>query len=227
MTTSTRGKYMNQNQQDFEQGLDSPCHNLFTEMIPEFQEGYLSYVFQTEKKDIQKRRIKNINKSFHRLLKEPSFYLMPLSQDSAQQIANDWHYQPPFDFYDMTADCEDYEEILSADKRGHHYFQVLRNGVLFGFAAFFKRHDQLEIALGMKPDFVGKGYGRAFFQAIEDYAKLQFAAKCHVLKVADFNKRAKHLYCQMGYKGVTVYNQKTNGSAYPFVRMEKWFSEKE
>ena len=118
MTTSTRGKYMNQNQQDFEQGLDSPCHN-------------------------------------------------------------------------------------------------------------FKRHDQLEIALGMKPDFVGKGYGRAFFQAIEDYAKLQFAAKCHVLKVADFNKRAKHLYCQMGYKGVTVYNQKTNGSAYPFVRMEKWFSEKE
>lgn len=45
---------MNQNQQDFEQGLDSPCHKLFTEMIPEFQEGYLSYVFQTEKKDIQK-----------------------------------------------------------------------------------------------------------------------------------------------------------------------------
>ncbi|MGL6299531.1 hypothetical protein ACR31S_03545 [Streptococcus iniae] len=45
---------MNQNQQDFEQGLDSPCHKLFTEMIPEFQEGYLSYVFQTEKRIFKK-----------------------------------------------------------------------------------------------------------------------------------------------------------------------------
>lgn len=216
---------MTEKQKEFDEGLDSPCRHLFSEMIPEFQEGYLSYVFQTEKKDIQKRRIKNINKSFHRLIKEPSFYLMPLSQESAEEIANKWHYQPPYDFYDMTADIEDYEEILSADKRGDHYFQVLRNGVLFGFAGFFEDNNSVEIALGMKPDYVGEGNGRVFFQAIEDYARAQFSATCHVLNVAECNHRAKQLYSQMGYKSVSHYNQETNGGVYPLVRMEKTFPE--
>lgn len=41
-------------------------------------------------------------------------------------------------FYDMQADSEDYEEILSPEAHGDHYYQVLKNDELYGFFAFFQ-----------------------------------------------------------------------------------------
>ena len=37
----------------------------------------------------------------------------PLTQQHALEIANDWHYEAPYDFYDMKNDLEDYEEMIS------------------------------------------------------------------------------------------------------------------
>ena len=57
----------------------------------------------------------------------------PLSQLHALEIANDWHYEAPYDFYDMKNDPEDYEEIISPEARGNRYYQVLKEGKLYGF----------------------------------------------------------------------------------------------
>ena len=62
----------------------------------------------------------------------------PLSQSNAEEIANHWHYEGIYAFYDMQADPEDYEEILSPEVRGNHYYQVLKNDELYGFFAFFQ-----------------------------------------------------------------------------------------
>ncbi|MGL6299530.1 hypothetical protein ACR31S_03540 [Streptococcus iniae] len=63
---------------------------------------------------------------------------MPLSQESAEEIANKWHYQPPYDFYDMTADIEDYKEILSADKEGIIIFRFFAMGFFLALLASLK-----------------------------------------------------------------------------------------
>ena len=67
-----------------------------------------------------------------------SMKIEPLSQSNAEEIANHWHYEGIYAFYDMQADSEDYEEILSPEARGDHYYQVLKNDELYGFFAFFQ-----------------------------------------------------------------------------------------
>ncbi len=57
---------------------------IFKEMIQAYQLGYVDYVYQTDKVDVQNRRIKNLIKSFRRM---DYFYVMPLSQDLALEIA--------------------------------------------------------------------------------------------------------------------------------------------
>ena len=77
----------------------------------------------------------------------------PLSQSHALEIANDWHYEAPYDFYDMKNDPEDYEEIISPEARCNRYYQVLREGKLYGFFCIeAKGEGTLELGLGLKPE---------------------------------------------------------------------------
>ena len=206
--------------EDIAEKMSQEGKDIYLAMIPPYKTGYANYVFQTDKPDIQARRIKNLDKNFRRLLTEPYFWIQPMSQDSADQIAS-WHYPAPYDFYDMVADEEDLAELLSESTRENTYFEVIRNGALFGFATFQSQNKVLEIGLGMKPDQTGKGLGVNFYQAIEDYARKNFDCQVLQLSVASFNQRALALYQKVGYEKVESYQQATNGGEYPFFRLEK------
>ena len=206
--------------EDIAEKMSQEGKDIYLAMIPPYKTGYADYVFQTDKPDIQARRIKNLDKNFRRLLTEPYFWIQPMSQDSAEQIAS-WHYPAPYDFYDMVADEEDLAQLLSESTRENTYFEVIRNGALFGFATFYPKKDYLEIGLGMKPDQTGKGLGVNFYQAIEDFARKNFDCQVLQLSVASFNQRALALYQKVGYKKVEAYQQATNGGEYPFVKLQK------
>lgn len=191
---------------------------IFKEMIQAYQLGYVDYVYQTDKVDVQNRRIKNLIKSFRRM---DYFYVMPLSQDLALEIATQWRYDVPYDFYNAAADPEDYAELVSAEARADRYFAVIRNGALMGYFCFEKTNEGLELGLGMKPSYTGQGNGRAFYKTIEDYLKENLSPKKIRLAVAAFNERAQALYRAVGYTEVNHYPQKTNGGVYDFIAMEK------
>ncbi|HEL0654812.1 TPA: GNAT family N-acetyltransferase [Streptococcus equi subsp. zooepidemicus] len=201
--------------------LDELTQKLYLTMVPEYQEGYANYVYQTDQPAVQRRRIKHMNKTFHRLLSEPSFYLMPMTQHSAEIIAHDWIYSPAYDCYSMTADSWDYQALLSPQARGDHYFQVLRNGVLFGFASFFEQESELEIGLGMASDVAYQEDGASFLSSIEAFASTTYPQKIYVLNIASFNKGAQSLCQKMGYQPTSTFEQYTNGSNHVFVRMVK------
>ena len=206
--------------EDIAEKMSQEGKDIYLDMIPPYKAGYVDYVFQTDKPDIQARRIKNLDKNFRRLLTEPYFWIQPMSQDSADQIAA-WTYPAPYDFYDMVADEEDLAQLLSESTRENTYFEVIRNGALFGFATFYPKKDHLEIGLGMKPDQTGKGLGVNFYQAIEDFARKNFDCQVLQLSVASFNQRALALYQKVGYELVESYQQATNGSLFPFVSLQK------
>ena len=92
-----------------------------------------------------------------------------------------------------------------------------------GFASFFENGAELTVGLGMKPDYVGQGWGCPFFQAIEDFAREKYKFQKLVLEVAAFNQRAQKLYHNMGFEAKAHFQQETNGGIYDFVRMEKSF----
>ncbi|MGT2844203.1 GNAT family N-acetyltransferase [Streptococcus hongkongensis] len=201
--------------------LDAKASAYFKSIIPEYQQGYLDYIYQSDKVDIQNRRLKYMSKLFQVWQDKPWYYIMPMSQPAAEIIANNWHYESPYDFYNASVDQEDYKELITPELRENRYFQVIRNGILFGFASFELHKKKLEIGLGMAPKWTGQGYGKEFLKTIEEYAEANYSTDKLALSVAAFNSRAINLYKNCGYLQVENVKQRTNGAVYDFIRMEK------
>ncbi|WP_339228993.1 GNAT family protein [Oceanobacillus sp. FSL K6-2867] len=119
-----------------------------------------------------------------------------------------WKYERPYNFYNQVLTSHAIMELT-----GKKYYTVFdRYDVLVGFFCVGApaqvpagypygayKEDCVDIGLGMKPAFTGRGLGLLFFSAI-----LDFVSESHVgldirLTVATFNKRAIRLYEKAGF----------------------------
>lgn len=149
-----------------------------------------------------------------------SYILQPMTQEQADDIAYNWHYEEPYSFYNMEADKEDLEEFLDPVCRKDEYYVVLEKENLIGFFSFTTVAPRvIDIGLGMKPDLTGRGKGIDFLKAGLQFAQSMFQPTAITLSVATFNKRAISLYKQLGFKELETFNQTTNGGSYEFVIM--------
>ena len=99
-----------------------------------------------------------------------SYQFHAMSDEEAQTISK-WHYEPPYDFYDLEQDPEDLAEFLSAEKRAERYFTVYdEQGQIIGFFVFTPgENGMLEIGLGLRPDLTGHGTGSHYITAGLDF----------------------------------------------------------
>jgi len=152
-----------------------------------------------------------------------SYLFEPMSDEDARAIAA-WHYEPPYDFYDWTADPDDLAELLDPDQRRDRYFAV-RDGLgeLIGFFACHRDDDAVEIGLGLRPDLTGRRRGLPFLLACLEFARRRYGSvQTFRLAVAAFNERAIRVYERAGFRQIGgVYLHHTNGVEHPFVRMER------
>ena len=148
-----------------------------------------------------------------------------LSQKNARIIADEWHYDGQYSFYDMKNDQEDYDEIISPKMRKNNYFQVLNTND--NLVAFFcldpdkKKKEQVEVGLGLAPNLTGHGLGSEFIAVIENFVKDNYDNKVIVLSVADFNLRAIKVYQRAGYVKRNTEMVHSNGGNYNFDIMAK------
>lgn len=152
------------------------------------------------------------------------FKIEKMNQQAAQEIADNWKYPGEYSFYDMTEDIEDYEEIVSSEKRADNYFEVEKDGQLFGFFCIQPmedRLDEVEIGLGIKPEFTGQGMGPAFVEEIIRYIKQNTTAHTVWLDVVTFNERAIKAYKKVGFQPIKEVKQCSNGGEYTFLLMRK------
>lgn len=56
-----------------------------------------------------------------------SYRIQPISQEQAEDIAYNWHYEGDYSFYDMEADQGDLQAFLNPNTRGNSIFAVLKN----------------------------------------------------------------------------------------------------
>ncbi|MGP6388655.1 hypothetical protein [Streptococcus dysgalactiae] len=137
---------------------------LYLDMIPEFQEGYASYVYQTQKEDTQKRRIKQLTKSFARLLDTPSFYVMPLSAQVGRQLLRDEEIachslSSVGAIQAFEAAVEDEKEVL----------QLLRNGSRLALLVLEEANETVHMDLGILTKVEQKVISPAMLTAIEEH----------------------------------------------------------
>ncbi|MDN6129150.1 MAG: GNAT family N-acetyltransferase [Tetragenococcus halophilus] len=147
-----------------------------------------------------------------------------MTQEEAVEIADNWKYPEPYSFYNMTADKEDYDEIIDSGTRGENFFSVISNSTLLGFFCVFSDKDnteEAEVDIGMRPDLTGKGLGLRFTNVIIEYLEKNLKISVIWFSVAKFNKRAIKVYERAGFHCIKEKLQKTNGSEYAFIVMKR------
>lgn len=132
-----------------------------------------------------------------------------------------WHYEPPYDFYDMNQDQEDLEELLNPLNWQENYYSAHNEeGELIGYFVFMRNESGwLEIGLGMRPDLTGKGLGTSYIEAGLSFARERFAPTHFHLDVAAFNTRAIRAYERAGFVQHEHFMNPTNGNIYEFIHM--------
>jgi [ribosomal protein S18]-alanine N-acetyltransferase len=144
-----------------------------------------------------------------------------MTQQQAEEIAYNWHYDGEYSFYDMEADKEDLAEFLNPELRGDSVFTVNKCEEIVGyFSVNQTAAATCDIGLGMRPDLTGNSMGLDFLKAGMDFVKSRFKPEIITLSVAMFNQRAIKVYRKMGFKELDTFMQDTNGDTYEFIRME-------
>ena len=133
-----------------------------------------------------------------------------------------WHYNPPYSFYDWTADANDLAELLNEEAREGAYFSALgAQDELVGFFCFKQTGATVEVGLGLRPDLTGRGLGVAFLEQGLGFARDTFGAQRFSLSVATFNDRAIRVYERAGFEPLRTFDHETNGGVYPFLEMTR------
>ncbi|MCJ7842047.1 GNAT family N-acetyltransferase [Lederbergia sp. NSJ-179] len=141
-----------------------------------------------------------------------------------------WKYMPPYDFYNMDGEDEDLQELL-------HYSCVFQDDELIGFfctgefaqihighevGVYPEMEGLIDIGIGLKPEWTGKGFGQEFFSFIIQHLQKDQNPKALRLSVAQFNKRAVKLYSRLGFMTQTSFEVNN----VPFLVMTKILSPK-
>ncbi|REB11031.1 GNAT family N-acetyltransferase [Sporosarcina sp. BI001-red] len=130
-----------------------------------------------------------------------------MNENLAKQILS-WQYEVPYDFYNNEVNEEGIKEMVD----GSYQILLDQKGELFGFfctgeaACVPMRHKYgaynekfVDFGLGMNPNYVGEGYGYGFCSFILNYIRECNKGIPIRLSVAIFNKRAIHLYENLGF----------------------------
>jgi RimJ/RimL family protein N-acetyltransferase len=114
-----------------------------------------------------------------------------------------WHYEPPYDFYDLASDPHDEAEMRDPAYAAQ-YRAVLEDGDerLGAFWYFKPQGDVVEVGIGLRPDLTGRGLGEEFLRAQLDYARGEWRPATFRLFVAAWNERAIRLYERLGFSKV-------------------------
>lgn len=151
-----------------------------------------------------------------------TFHFDILQQKHALIIADEWKYEEPYSFYDMTADIDDYNELVNESLRNEsEYFEATFNDELVGFFCLSIEANEIEIGLGLRPDFCGRGIGRDFLNQIINFINERYSYNTLSVSVASFNKRAIKVYKSCGFQEQATFLQETNGGKYEFIKLIK------
>lgn len=156
--------------------------------------------------------------------------IRPMKMESALE-ASKWSYGGIYSIYDMDGSCETMDEFMN----GEYYETYDDKGLFMGFFCFGKsatvsgiagqgayyEEGFLDIGLGMRPEYAGRGLGLEFLMSGINFAVNSFGVKNFRLTVASFNERAKKVYERAGFKVKGSFLNRTSMGKRDFIVMLK------
>lgn len=139
----------------------------------------------------------------------------------AREVAT-WHYDPPWDFYDLASDPADAAEMRDPAHLGHYRAVLDESGRLEAFWYFDQEDDVVEVGIGLRPDLTGRGGGEPFLRDQLEYASQRWQPLTFRLFVAAWNERAIRLYRRLGFREVARETRCFElVGKHEFIRMER------
>ena len=155
----------------------------------------------------------------------PTTYRFERMTEANARAALNWHYDPPYDFYNQDPVQLDVLLQESYLNPAYHYFSVFdENDSLIAFRCFGEdarvpggdySADALDMGGGVRPDLTGHGLGPRIIRAAMDFARAEFSPRAFRATVAEFNLRARRACEKVGY--VPVQRFLATHSGVPFV----------
>lgn len=143
--------------------------------------------------------------------------IAPLVREHAEDICA-WRYPAPYECYDMT-DAD--PEWLLQPEAGFH--ALLAGDELVGFRSFgadgqvpgWAYDDRaLDTGGGLRPDLVGRGFGRQAISTGLAFGRARFAPAAFRVTVATFNIRALRVVESLGFERVGRFDAATDGRSF-------------
>jgi RimJ/RimL family protein N-acetyltransferase len=137
-----------------------------------------------------------------------------------------WEYSAPYAMYNIsTEDMESQVRFFSDPENG--YFAITdEQGELLGFCNFGADARvpggdystvAIDIGMGMRPDLIGKGFGKQHASAVFNFAATVYPQQQHRVTIAEFNLRAQRLCHRFGFTPLSRFTRTADGQ--PFIIM--------
>ncbi|MFD0871616.1 Uncharacterised protein [Chlamydia abortus] len=158
----------------------------------------------------------------------PTYSFHPMTEEYASMICS-WKYDHPYSIYSMDGSEECISELMNEE-----YFYALDDrGELTGYLCcgnaarvpggyainLYNNNKYLDIGLGLKPDFTGKGNGLEFLTQGIGFLKKSYKVQHFQLVVAAFNERAMKVYERAGFIKGPCFMSKVGDQEIEFVAM--------
>ena len=128
-----------------------------------------------------------------------------------------WVYDPPYDIYNLKDDFGSVEEaityFLDPEYSFHSIYEQNRDELL-GIVSFGPDGkvaggdytvEALDIGMGIKPEWTGRGFGSEFVKAVIAFAEQTFHPPMLRVTIAAFNKRAQRVWQKAGFVEVSQF----------------------
>lgn len=155
-----------------------------------------------------------------------TYTVQPIRKQDAEEITR-WAYEPPYAIYNLTG--KEIPVLLELENR---FFSIHdESGRLSGYCCFGEQArvpggdyaqgepQVLDLGLGMHPQRVGLGSGRAFVDAILAFGREAFSPGRFRVSIAAFNKRSLKTFQNMGFLEGSRFTRKNDGMT--FVQLER------
>lgn len=136
-------------------------------------------------------------------------FVQPINESQIREMVQ-WQYEPPYDIYNLDSPLDNVPEAItyfSAPEIRCHAI-VDENGRFLAFCTFGEdatvsggdySAEALDIGLGVRPDYTGKGLGAAFVTAVIHYARTTYHPPMLRVTIAEVNTRAQRVWSQQGF----------------------------
>jgi [ribosomal protein S18]-alanine N-acetyltransferase len=134
-----------------------------------------------------------------------------------------WRYPPPYDIYnEAEVSIQERENIVRfiCDPINGYSAMLNAEGQFIGacshgFDAQVEggnyREEALDVGLGLKPDFTGRGFGPDVVYQILKYYQPQYRPKQFRATIAGFNRRSQRVFEKNGFQRIQSFNRPSDG----------------